>query len=513
MTRKTTSMAGKRCTEACTLFLTLALPTVLFAETYLLLHNTLDNNGRWTATKQSLEMLPMGSVVFAQDTQALARNRLNLGAWHGFQEVLYADELDLERLTFDFWLEENAYLAVVLDKAGDVFSGVRLSLHEAFPDAYFRARADGEFVDKKPLAVAGLRANEWNRFSLACGDVAPELTINGAPVDLSDLDAGSFRTVGFRGSMKKVLIDNIRIYERERSRPIVEDFRNHRNAPQAYGVIFLLVASASGLLAVLQRWAKVTPRHVLFSVIVANLVAAVFGGVILLFVYYSYAEKYPLKRRLATGETAWVRNQAAACRERLQEYREAKPQPDMRRILFVGTSQTHGSGARKAEDVFVNRLEERLNSQSAGAKRVQCINMSVRGGNSGLLLELYETEGIRLNPEWTVINLSVNDGSSQEFAPNLERFIDLNEAHGIKTLLVLEAVSIEGSPGELLLHPAMRKVARRRGVPLVDLHGYLKANYDRGFIWWDFVHPTSFGHKLIADCLFDALVKYGIEAP
>ena len=137
--------------------------------------------------------------------------------------------------------------------------------------------------------------------------------------------------------------------------------------------------------------------------------------------------------------------------------------------------------------------------------------------SSVVVLELYETEGIRLNPEWTVINLSVNDGSSQEFAqefaPNLERFIDLGEAQGIRTLLVLEAVSIEGSPGELLLHPAMREVARRRGVPVVDLHGYLKANYDRGFVWWDFVHPTSFGHKLIADCLFDALVKYGIEAP
>ena len=64
-------MASKRCKETCILFLTLALPTVLFAETCLLLHNTLQNNGRWTATKQSLEMRPMGTVVFVRDTRAL----------------------------------------------------------------------------------------------------------------------------------------------------------------------------------------------------------------------------------------------------------------------------------------------------------------------------------------------------------------------------------------------------------------------------------------------------------
>ena len=31
--------------------------------------------------------------------------------------------------------------------------------------------------------------------------------------------------------------------------------------------------------------------------------------------------------------------------------------------------------------------------------------------------------------------------------------------------------------------------------------GHLKRQIDRGLLWWDFVHPTSFGHQLIADFL------------
>ena len=31
----------------------------------------------------------MGAVAFVKGNQALARNQLNLGAWFGYQEVLY----------------------------------------------------------------------------------------------------------------------------------------------------------------------------------------------------------------------------------------------------------------------------------------------------------------------------------------------------------------------------------------------------------------------------------------
>jgi phospholipase/lecithinase/hemolysin len=45
-------------------------------------------------------------------------------------------------------------------------------------------------------------------------------------------------------------------------------------------------------------------------------------------------------------------------------------------------------------------------------------------------------------------------------------------------------------------------------IPVVDLHAELKRATERGFLWWDFVHPTSFGHRLIAE----ALVPHVLDA-
>ena len=39
------------------------------------------------------------------------------------------------------------------------------------------------------------------------------------------------------------------------------------------------------------------------------------------------------------------------------------------------------------------------------------------------------------------------------------------------------------------------------GVPVVALYDYMQSQYARGFLWWDNVHPTGFGHRLIAEHL------------
>ena len=72
--------------------------------------------------------------------------------------------------------------------------------------------------------------------------------------------------------------------------------------------------------------------------------------------------------------------------------------------------------------------------------------------------------------------------------------------------MALEPNSPEATPGELPLHPVMRRVAAEQGVPLVDLHAALRRDQPLGFLWWDFVHPTSFGHRRIAEHLAPAVL-------
>ena len=65
----------------------------LLASIYLHGHNTLAESGRWLSTKPTLEKGLMGAFSFLTERQTLAQDRLNLDAWHGFNEVTYAEPL------------------------------------------------------------------------------------------------------------------------------------------------------------------------------------------------------------------------------------------------------------------------------------------------------------------------------------------------------------------------------------------------------------------------------------
>jgi phospholipase/lecithinase/hemolysin len=72
---------------------------------------------------------------------------------------------------------------------------------------------------------------------------------------------------------------------------------------------------------------------------------------------------------------------------------------------------------------------------------------------------------------------------------------------------VVKAVSWENYPVELGTRAVMQRVAAAHSVPIVDAHRHLYEYRSKGFLWWDFVHPTSFGHRLIADCIYAEMRK------
>jgi lysophospholipase L1-like esterase len=159
--------------------------------------------------------------------------------------------------------------------------------------------------------------------------------------------------------------------------------------------------------------------------------------------------------------------------------------------------------------MFENRIEARLNSQAEqGRTRYECITAGVSGSTAAEMLGLYRSEALQLQPNLVIIDLGNNDTDAQLFRAALNKFIDINLQRGIRTLLVLEANSVERTPNELPMHQCMRDVGRERNVPVVELHEYLKQRHDAGFLWWDYVHLSSFGHKLAADCIEKALHEH-----
>ncbi len=179
---------------------------------------------------------------------------------------------------------------------------------------------------------------------------------------------------------------------------------------------------------------------------------------------------------------------------------------DSYRVLFIGSSQTWGAGALHPQDPFVKRLEDRFNRESNGKTSYEFINSGISGERVARLLKPYSEEWIHWNPKIVLINLSNNDTDTEKFAKYLPKFVQLNESKKIKTILILEANSLEQTRDFLATnHQTMKKVAAEYHLPVIDLHQCLLENYDSGFLWWDFVHPTSYGHALAADCIYPTL--------
>lgn len=178
------------------------------------------------------------------------------------------------------------------------------------------------------------------------------------------------------------------------------------------------------------------------------------------------------------------------------------------RVLFIGTSQTWGAGAKTREETFVKLIEKRLNEQADKPGKFTCINAGVSGSDSTGLAEYYTNNWIKVRPIITIVNLSSNDTDEKAFYSNLQQFVRINEQNNIKTVFVVEANSPEESQEESGIHKIMKRVGKENNLLVIDLHKYLRGKYDDGLVWWDYVHLTSFGHKLAAAYIFENLWPY-----
>jgi hypothetical protein len=116
--------------------------------------NVLNAHPQWSSTKTRLEKGVMGALAFVSLQQGLAGNRLNLGAWFGYQEVLYREAVELSALSLSLLLEEDGYVHVLYGYGESGFSGLRFSNRPEFPDIHYTAAPSGEFLDVTELKLA-----------------------------------------------------------------------------------------------------------------------------------------------------------------------------------------------------------------------------------------------------------------------------------------------------------------------------------------------------------------------
>ena len=209
-----------------------------------------------------------------------------------------------------------------------------------------------------------------------------------------------------------------------------------------------------------------------------------------------------------------VCNQLAECRK-ISERSGAKQltyPDDSYRVVFVGTSQTMGAGAKTLEDTFFARVHRLISRRFKSSRPVVSINLSVGGFDSGQLLNDFLPIASSFKPHLVLANLSSNDRNADDFQMNITKFVHESRKLGILPVLVLEANSSESSEDRLhaliTKHALMKKVAASLTVSVFDLHGFLSEpnTVKSGFIWWDFVHLTNYGQKLAAEWIGPQLI-------
>ena len=481
--------------------------------------NTLIDHPEWSVSKRRLEMQPFGSTSYLTGPQALAHNRLNLHPWHGYHEVILREAMQPAEARFRFRIAEDGYVTFLFNRESTLFggemAGIRFSLNPSFPSAFLIGSAQGAFHEKILIETPGLRAETWHRCHISFSDSQPgkslvECQIDGQSLPPFHLTLLEKQHVGFRGGFHPASVDDIAI-RRHDGTWFREDFANRQARRDA-----LLRAIRYGLWALapllaLLRWLTGRWHEALSWAAALNLCAVPAFVVLFLFQTHLAAERYPVvTTELEEAEDELRTSRLERLVEEIQKDVTLETESGITRIMFVGTSQTRGEGASVRENGFVHRLEQSLNQDAAGG-RVECLNVSVPGDHSTRLFKMYREIWLDYRPRLTVVNLSVNDQDPDIFAQNLRDLVQLNREHGIDTIFVLEATSHETYEAAEDRRIAMRQVGKELSIPITDSHGALIKAADTGFLWWDPVHPTDYGHELIAKTLLPHLRQWLLE--
>ena len=477
---------------------------LLFRTLYLESGNTLHDNGRWMSSRVGLRYGILGSVAFLTTRTALHRNRLDLGVWHRYQEVLYRDPLRLASLEADFRLGEPGYLVVLFDHTGEAFQGVRLSRDGDHPSACLAGTGEGGFTRRAPLDPGRL-GDAWHRIALLADGDGYAVQVDGRPVGRCGAVPAQPGRVGFRSSRaRKIQVDDV-VIRGAGGAEVVEDFANHRHARLAFaGALLGVLAVHAAVLAATarsRRRAGLAPHAYLAT---THLVLLVCGGlawaVDVLVLWRQHPEDVDFRGYVTTIESK--RNVVARLRASYP-----RPKPDgVVRILALGGSQTWGMGARRSEETWFRRLEARLDADAPAGLRYEVISAGIPAYKVPWLYELYAGDWIGLEPDVLLLNVGHNDDDLEALEASLRAFAAFNRARGIRTVLVPEANSTDSRTAvhELEARQAVvRRVAAREGLPLVEMHEPLERRKDDGFLWWDRVHLTSFGQRLLAERLYE----------
>jgi lysophospholipase L1-like esterase len=469
--------------------------------------NNLHQNGQWDTEKIKMDQL-MGASSFMINPQALAKRTLNLGSWYGFHRVFTKEAFeDVAELKFKVIFAEYSYVYVLFNALGDTFSAIKLSPDQS-NSMLVEGTYKGEFTSSLSFPLnSTFHINKNHEVHILFEESRIGISINNEEVIWMSLPVNRYQKIGFQGGFHPVEIDDVyikNIHDREIFRDTFDSGFSLKSLPWLPFFILLFCF----LLELILRVKISLPVVIADSIIILSLsgaIAGIYGSIFYLPVLASQYASHNFHDEF--NVTAFKKERKERALNKIYQNYSKNKSPNITRILFLGSSQTEGAGAYTEEERFVNVLESLLNEHT-DSMQYECISLGISAFTVNEIINEYELIAADINPDISFLNIAHNDeiyGSLSNYENDIQRFLTFNDSHGITSVLMKEAVASEFQPEPLKAHAIIERVGSSHGIPVLDIYNYIRTRENSGLIWWDQVHPTSYGHYLIAEKIYSFL--------
>ncbi len=183
---------------------------------------------------------------------------------------------------------------------------------------------------------------------------------------------------------------------------------------------------------------------------------------------------------------------------RLQEKWEKFDRDGELRIAFLGASLTRGEGVARNRN-FVSLFQEKVNVHYRERGKIEVLPYGESGTMSSNALFKVDRL-IDEDPDLVFVDYAMNDTGDRYLSDCFEGLVYRMLCRGI-AVVILMFCNNQGR----CTRGAMERVGRHYQVPVFDIGKKIYEKVQAGMPWeqygQDYVHPTEYGHALIADYL------------
>ena len=476
--------------------------------------------------KRLQRMALVGGDSFNLSRSSLSNNRLNLSHWYGNQEVRFENEQKIHQIKYKFNLGESSDLFVYWNHNRSKVDGLRIQNNKKLS----LRRQINEKVEDVFLANLGRLQQS---VLLEINQVNNELVIkinNDEYVVKDNILEGTW---GVRGDETPIEVEEIKVTYADSS-DYYQNFEP-RFSPKYFTITLIFLTLLSFLVYFFSINTILYLKYLLFifvstfyfidtKLMSIQQVEALTGSLTPVkensfwgsleyyrtklfypgfvldemrdFTYF----KYP-KARIVGGPIVCVKKEKCRYYPKLTNAFLPKPETGVKRIMFVGTSQTIGAGASEIRRTFFSRLHRKINQAEAAIS----LNISQSALSPEEMFARF-LDAIQIyKPTHVIVNLGYNR-SDYSLVKTLMDYYDFAKKINAKIVFMREANNLAITSDYL---KEVDQFTKENSLPTIDLYGYLRSpQVDEDLsIWWDPVHFNDRGQRLAADFIYEEFLK------